>query len=144
MASMKYGEAYLQSPIDDFFSFFYTAQWAAIFNDKPFDGAKSVPARLADWRSDIGKSHASRDSVTFVITDQENPLSPAGYGTFLNQLHPFLAQWWSKLAKLRGDWRTSLGSIEDCDAASLEKLFQKFTDRAVVDLIEVGTETQML
>ena len=38
-------EDYLQSPVDDLLSFYYTMQWAAVFHNQEFI-AKDVPSKL--------------------------------------------------------------------------------------------------
>ena len=41
----EYSRHYLQSPVDDLYSFYYKMQWAAVYHDHEF-AAKDIPFEL--------------------------------------------------------------------------------------------------
>ena len=45
LTASQYSLDYLQSPVDDLFSFYYTMQWAAVFHDQEF-AARDIPFHL--------------------------------------------------------------------------------------------------
>ena len=45
LTAAEYRSDYLQSPVDDLFSFYYTMQWAAVFHDQEF-AAEVIPFDL--------------------------------------------------------------------------------------------------
>jgi hypothetical protein len=47
--AIRLDEQYLQSPIDDLWSFYYVVQWAAVFNDVQF-ASSMPPAMLLDLK----------------------------------------------------------------------------------------------
>ena len=46
LQAMELDVDYLQSPVDDLFSFYFTMQWAAAFNNKKFSNLEAIPLYL--------------------------------------------------------------------------------------------------
>ena len=76
------GVGYLQSPVDDLFSHYYTMQWAAAFHATAGD----IPLHLTKLREDLSgiqRSNATKRIVLF--SPRKND-----YGQFLVDCQPFL------------------------------------------------------
>ena len=59
---------YLQSPVDDLWSFYYVAQWAAVFNNVDFPGNTPLPVKLLHLRQLLAGTPVERDSGTRKVT----------------------------------------------------------------------------
>lgn len=63
LSAAEYGDDYLQSPVDDLFSFYYTMQWATVFHDQGF-ASKDVPISLKRLRDNLLGDRLHRLSTT--------------------------------------------------------------------------------
>ncbi|KAF5346101.1 hypothetical protein D9757_014022 [Collybiopsis confluens] len=83
---------YWHSPIDDYYSFYYVAQWACIWSDlnKP-----KVSRPLDTLRTDIAGT--SRGNATLKLTGL---MSLETYGELLEEAQPFLQDWFQALRRL--------------------------------------------
>ena len=95
--------SYLQSPVDDLLSFYYTLQWAAVFHNGEFTTGKDVPSYLRVLREDISGDQRARTTTTYTITTSV-ALEVDEYGQFLVDCHPFLRNWHSSLRDLVHKW----------------------------------------
>jgi hypothetical protein len=93
---------YMQSPIADLWSFYYVAQWAAVFNKTNFPAGTPVPIKLANLRRLIAGSESDRALGTRKVTGPL--LDPTHCGEFLVECSSLLREWESELKKLTTDW----------------------------------------
>ena len=128
---------YLQSPVDDLYSFYYTMQWAAAFHDQEF-AAIDIPADLKFLRNNLLGIYMIRSFATTQITDP-SPLSPLHYGSFLTQCQPVLRDWYLELRGIRADWIECQSKLhgQDLDAKVYISLFSTFALRGVATLAEI-------
>ncbi|KAF5374079.1 hypothetical protein D9757_010719 [Collybiopsis confluens] len=89
---------YWHSPIDDYYSFYYVAQWACIWN--PLNEPKD-PDDLDALRTDIAGT--SRGIATYKVTG-ERPMTLEMYGAFFTEARPFLQDWCRALQRLEVVW----------------------------------------
>ena len=111
LEATELGVPYLQSPVDDLFSLYYTMQWAAVFHHREFADDKDIPPRLRALRKEVSGSTPLRNSATHRITVPEE-LDSRQYGQFLVDCHPFMRDWYSSLASLRNIWKKSQSRLE--------------------------------
>ena len=124
---------YLQSLVD-LWSFYYVAQWAAVFNNVDFPGNTPLPVKLAELRRQISGSHADRALGTLKITGPV--MDQIEYGQFLADCYSILSQWRSKLNQLTADWRAArVDAIIDGDARCL--YFREYTNRGILELVQL-------
>jgi hypothetical protein len=127
---------YMQSPVDDLWSFYYVAQWAAVFNNVNFSTGTPVPTKLANLRRLIAGSQADRALGTRTIT--RPPLDQAEYGQFLADCCPILREWESTLDRLTTDWKvakvdwTNGNLYEAC-----YPYFWDYTNRGVLEMLQL-------
>ena len=128
---------YLQSPVDDLFSFYYTMQWAAVFHDQEF-AATDIPSELEYLRKKLLGIRDNRLVATIDIT-APSPLSPLRYGSFLTQCQPVLRDWYLELRGIRADWIECQSKLhgQDLDAKVYISLFSTFALRGVATLAEI-------
>jgi hypothetical protein len=131
---------YLQSPIDDLQSFYYVAQWAAVFNNTNFPGNAPIPAKLAQLRRRIAGSQTDRSFVTRKVTNPD--LNPTQYGHFLVACCSILNEWDSKLRKLAAKWDAAeVGSFTDGNLYhECYPHFRDFTDRGILELVQLAQQ----
>lgn len=134
---------FLQSPMDDFFSFYYVAQWAAVFNEKEFPnaGSLSIPFGLKLLRHQLLQGDRdARSSATTQI--QGVPLEEHECGRFLAACQPFLKHWLRYLKEINEDFwyrkhkqlvQGNVGANSGTIVAELENL----TDKLVIGTLEI-------
>jgi hypothetical protein len=131
--AIRLNEQYLQSPIDDLWSFYYVVQQAAVFNNVQF-ASSTPPARLLDLRRLIGGSQMERAHGKLTIISAS--LRESECGRFLMECLPILREWDSRLQQLTGDWKDiemdGLASGDSYEAYYPH--FRDFTMRGVLEL----------
>ena len=116
-STLRTANPYLHSPVDDLESFYYTAQWAAAFNDGA-SGRRHDGIGIQHFRELIVGNQ--KDRAAIMVRDELFPRS-AGmtYGPFFAQSLYLLTPWREKLAILIRDWiqltETTVGHNEDKD-----------------------------
>ncbi|KAF5367893.1 hypothetical protein D9757_011247 [Collybiopsis confluens] len=85
----------LHSPLDDYLSFFYVAQWACIFNPS----ADKLPL-VQELRTEIDSGYLARNNVTSGTIRPKVPMKSNQYGTFLEEAQPLLRAWWAAMEDL--------------------------------------------
>jgi hypothetical protein len=137
LKSARLNKSYLQSPIDDLWSFYYVAQWAAVYNDTMYSDPKSIPADLSELRDFIAGDQRARALGRQTVTGPT--LDPCEYGQFLVNCSPFLREWELKLNQLTSDWRRdNVASITNGDRyTSHYPYFRRYTDRGVLELVQL-------
>ena len=103
--AVEYRHNYLQSPVDDLFSFYYTMQWAAVFRNQEF-AAKDIPFELKILREKLLGNN--RSATTLQIT-APSLLFSHEYGLVVAKCHPVLRAWYLELQSLRVDWNRQKG-----------------------------------
>lgn len=139
LEAAKLDMPYLQSPVDDLWSFYYVAQWAAVFNNTNFPGDTPVPIKLAELRRLIAGSQADRALGTRKVT--RPALDQIEYGQFLADSYCILREWEFKLNQLTADWSTT--KFDHLTADLYDKCypcFRNFTDRGVLELIQLAQQ----
>jgi len=141
LEAAELGVGYLQSPVDDLFSHYFTMQWAAAFNDKEFATPEAVPLHLDRLRQDLSGSRAHRLLATHLIS-RPAKLKADRYGRFLLSCHPFLRSWYSSLLALNDEFQECLQNFKLEDRTYAD-LFSLFAVKGVAQLAElVHTHTQ--
>ncbi|KAF5374056.1 hypothetical protein D9757_010723 [Collybiopsis confluens] len=89
---------YWHSPIDDYYSFYYVAQWACIWSalNEP-----KVSRHLDTLRTDIAGT--SRGNATFKVLEGRF-MTLEMYGALLTEARPFLQDWYRALERLEVVW----------------------------------------
>ena len=129
---------YVQTPIDDLYSFYYTMQWAAVFHDQEF-AAKDIPIELKLLRDSLLGTQNDRFFTTNRITDMDPPLQSHEYGSFLAKCQPLLRAWYFELQGIRADWRGCQAELkgQETKAEIYIPLFLTFAGRGVAKLAEL-------
>ena len=119
----------LHSPVDDLESFYYTAQWAAAFNDgasgKKYDGGGIREFRekiSGDKRLSAFREVQTRYSGFWERKEQE-------YGAFFASSAALLRPWLGKLDALISDWSRVVDQVEDLEDT---KMKEHLTDNFLV------------
>jgi hypothetical protein len=140
--------------MDNFFSFYYITQWAAIFNNTEFARAKGeVLGDLSDLRSRIScGEYQARRFVSFTVgTDEFNDSkdyswrTPETHGWFLSDCQGFLSDWHCQLRRLKEKfWKPTCEEIETDNPADLVErypgLFCVLTDKLVLETLQICAE----
>jgi hypothetical protein len=136
----EFKDDYLQSPVDDLYSFYYTMQWAASFHDQEFT-AKDVPKKLKALRDGLLGTPRDRYYFTGKITSPSS-LSLLEYGSVLVKCQPVLRAWYSELQSLSADWKDLQSQLkgQDKNGEIYIPLFSTFALRGVATLAEVVFE----
>ena len=137
LIAATYSRDYLQSPVDDLYSFYHTLQWAAIFHNQEFV-AKKVPFELQLLRKSLLGDQNSRSFATSKITALL-PLTPLKYGSVLAICQPVLRAWDLELQRLEIDWTNCQLALErqKTVAEIYVSLFTTFAVRGVAALAEL-------
>jgi hypothetical protein len=106
----EYGDDYLQSPVDDLYSFYHTMQWAAVFHDQGF-AAKDVPIKLKRLRQNFLGDQKDRSFATNEITAPSS-LTASEYGSVLTNCQPLLRAWYLELQSLKEDWKKCQSKLQ--------------------------------
>ena len=100
--TLRRPEPYLHSPVDDLESFYYTAQWAAAFNDGA-NGRKHDGAKIQEFREMIAGDE--RPLATGMVQKSLDPLTAGSkYGPFFASSLSLLVPWLDRFVTLRRDW----------------------------------------
>ena len=131
------GRDYLQSPVDDLHSYYYTMQWAAVFHDQGL-ADKDIPLDLKLLREDFLKSRHERSSATFEITSPSS-LDPLEYGSVLAHCQPVLRAWYLELQGLKDDWKKCQSKLrgQETKAEIYIPLFSTYAVRGVATLADI-------
>ena len=136
LTSAEYHLEYLQSPVDDLYSFYYTMQWAAVLHDKEF-AHKDIPFELKILRQKLSGTQMDRSFATSKIIA---PLSRTHlYGSVLSNCRPVLRAWYMELQNLEVEWSTCQSKLpgQETTAEIYIPLFSAFALRGVATLGEL-------
>ena len=118
----RLNSAYLQSPVDDLFSLYYTMQWAAVFHNREFATGKDIPVILRALRDDISGDQGARSLATHSIVDPP-VLDVDDYGEFVANCHPFLQDWYSSLRALLYEWKKCQSNLKKSNVKKSSSLY---------------------
>jgi len=129
---------YLHSPVDDLESFYYTAQWAAAFNDGASGGRFNGP-EIQEFREMIAGGERAR--ATIKLSSLAPFSAEAKYGLFFARSLRVLTPWRLKLFTLRQEWSDVLHSASLRDGNDNEEYlrlnFYIFGYRGVVEYLQL-------
>ncbi|KAF9650144.1 hypothetical protein BDM02DRAFT_1513122 [Thelephora ganbajun] len=114
---------YLHSPIDDLESFYYTAQWAAAFNDGA-SGEKYDGNKIQRFRKLITGSANERYRARGMVRGDLRPTSVTvaeEYGPFFARSLVILRPWNTSFDTLGADWRDVMDQVRALDDGEKEK-----------------------
>jgi hypothetical protein len=133
---------YLQTPVDDLWSFYYVGQWAAAYSSKFLDPEK-LSELLLRLRNNLAGSLYQRGHATGTVTDSEVQLLASDYGTFLVESQSLLAPWYSKLKRLSANWTNKMRSFTPAPEDRYKEyypLFKEYTRKGVVEYLRLLVE----
>lgn len=134
--AMEMNESYMQSPVDDMESMFWTMVWAATFNIKhslPTDRENVLKAKLR------GNLDARTGAEKLLIGIKSN----GNYNPILSAIAPLLRDWSGSLEKMTSEWMSDWEAVETATDKSL--LFHRYAYRGVLDFLTiVGSRRQEL
>jgi len=123
---------YLHSPIDDLWSFFFVAVWAAVWH--AVEGP--VSPKFAMLRKGIAGSADDRESAVSKTIAAFDDMEAEDYGPFLPLCQQFFVGWNMKLRELAAGWKKHLkANSRDHDA--LKKQFLVHYERGLADYLEL-------
>ena len=112
-------ESYLHSPVDDLESFYYTAQWAAAFNDG-VKGEKHNGGEIRKFRENI--SGDKRLAATHMVrSEYPDFLEEEKYGAFFADSAALLHPWLGKLDILKADWSRLMTQTKKLDDTKMKE-----------------------
>ncbi|RPD56212.1 hypothetical protein L227DRAFT_578937 [Lentinus tigrinus ALCF2SS1-6] len=135
--AVEENESYLQSPVDDLFSFWYTVLWATLFNP---DVLKDVddPTLVKQWRKHIAGTMAERESAVRRLTIEDFPSSAHSF--LLNAMASLLVMWDESLVQLRKQF---LQAFKGCTEPRQKLLvFYRFAYEGVAEYAELLYEAR--
>jgi len=90
-------QPYLQSPVDDIFSFFYSALWATLWNEN----IEEIPSELETWRQKVRGTSDNREAVIHDLVDERFNID---LPKIVRDMNPLLQEWHKGLDALVSDW----------------------------------------
>jgi len=148
LRTLRNPRPYLHSPVDDLESFYYTAQWAAAFNDGA-NGGKYCGEEIEEFREMI--AGGTRDSGSLIVRNAVYPVTRSqeeGYGPFFTQSLAFLSPWLAKLATIVNDWGSVMAGAKALEDEQKEKYlglnFLVYGYRGVGEYLELVHEHRAL
>ncbi|KAG6849560.1 hypothetical protein C0991_011346 [Blastosporella zonata] len=127
--------AYVQSPIDDMESFYWTAVWATLNNTKSL----STSEEEGDWKRWLDDSGAhARIAVTLEIEKLASlDLPERECSPFLAVMAPMLQKWWELLKNMNVKWTRAWKPVKAGPALPKELLFHQFAYEVVPMYVEL-------
>lgn len=134
LLAIRKGTTYLQSPLDDLYSFFWTAVWATLFNPK---GARSTDEIL--WREDMRGTYSVRDAIATEMRDKAIVAS-AEHSRIVTDMLPIFGDWWIALDAMRVEWlkfAVHAPTAENESSRFYLPQFNTFAHRGVVKFAQI-------
>jgi len=146
--TLRSSRSYPHSPVDDLESFYYTAQWAAAFNDGA-TGGKHDGASIREFREMIlGDGRlAATHALMLKGPDFWREEEQQKYGAFFANSTTILRPWFGKLNTLAIDWQSVLiqaRKLEDTEKEYLADNFLVFGYRGVAEYLQLIHEHREL
>ncbi|KAF9644695.1 hypothetical protein BDM02DRAFT_3190360 [Thelephora ganbajun] len=123
LGTLRSSDLYLHSPIDDLESFYYTAQWAAAFNDGA-SGGKHDGNKIQEFRKMIAGSANDRYRARGMVRDDlfpDSAMVSEEYGPFFTRALVILSPWTQNLVAMSRDWRRVMDRIRALDDRDREE-----------------------
>ena len=131
--AIEEGSTYLQSPVDDMHSLFWTALWCVLFNTKD----RGHTSKEERWRNELRGSRQDRDSA---MNDILKWGTGKEYSPMLRIMTPLFVQWHSLLDNLDRDWRPAWKSVDQGEADEKLLVFHDFAFRGILGLAKLIAE----
>jgi hypothetical protein len=127
-------ESYVQSPIDDMSSFYWTAVWAILYNQK----CRGETDEEIGWREEIRGKSASRGEAASEMQSELTEYTTT-YSPMLRRMVPVLNDWWDKLDRMRDDWDRlwEVQKMKNSEPDIKSVLFHRFAYQGVYELVKV-------
>ena len=130
------GVEHLQSPVDDLWSFYYVAQWAAAFNCSQFPRDDDIPPKWKKLQDRLDGPLDNRNAASM----EHGFITEAKHGRFMFRCEELLAEWYRMMGQLESDY---MRRFEELDQKEIEEnsykiyypLFREFTDRGVLEYL---------
>jgi len=136
---------HFHSPVDDLQSFYYTAQWAAAFNDGA-SGEKYDSNDIREFREMI--SGGRRFAADHIVLSKNHDFMARAYGSFFAHSAAILQPWLQRLNTLAADWSSIMTHAEKLDDAErkdyLDYNFLVYGYRGVGEYFELIHEHRAL
>ena len=119
LRTLRDSKPYLHSPVDDLESFYYTAQWAAAFNDGA-NGGRYNGSGIQQFRDMIAGQ--GRNDATDMVRDElrVTRTTEVEYGPFFAHSLSLLTPWFLKRVELCLDWIHFVDRVEELDSDERE------------------------
>ncbi|KAF9058655.1 hypothetical protein BDP27DRAFT_1432454 [Rhodocollybia butyracea] len=95
----------IHSPIDDYESFYYVAQWACVFHKLSVEDSPHDPDELQELCMGLSGHYAIRGYATRIITTL-NGTEKDRFGVWVAKAGPFFREWDRSLFLLRDKWKS--------------------------------------
>ena len=115
--TLRISRPHFHSPVDDLQSFYYTAQWAAAFNDGA-SGRKYDSNDIREFREMI--SSKNRFAATYIVLSRRYEFwkeVEQAYGPFFTHSAAILHPWLQSLNTLTAEWSSIPIRAEELDDA---------------------------
>ncbi|KAF5357438.1 hypothetical protein D9757_013324 [Collybiopsis confluens] len=127
---LKAPTKHYHSPVDDYNSFYFVAQWACAFNASSSLKDMTSLQLLRSWLGSGGLRALATSEVAGPID-----LSEEDYGAFLVQAQPFLRDWSKALGQLVDEWNKM--KKMDISKGNSRDSFRSIVDRGLELFLEV-------
>jgi hypothetical protein len=119
LRSLRVSEPYLHSPVDDLESWYFTMQWAAVYNGG-FHPEKNETDDIEALRDRLSDSADKRFQATLSIHKirPDNQEDVKEFGAFLAKLQPVFKEWYPSILALIKSWRTVKDGVDEADDVS--------------------------
>ncbi|KAF7316186.1 hypothetical protein MIND_00136800 [Mycena indigotica] len=136
-------QPYLHSPVDDIYSHFFVAQWAAVFHRLPAEhDVDSIS--LNRLRTELSTQQAAAtDKISGLAVHAPDVVK---YGSFLCECGSLFKAWKARLSTLDTDYRGAIYKVTDLNKNNeelLKSLFMTYAYRGVADYMEVLAEWRL-
>ncbi|RPD53235.1 hypothetical protein L226DRAFT_563964 [Lentinus tigrinus ALCF2SS1-7] len=138
--AMEKKVSYLQNPIDDLLSFWYTVLWATLFNPDVLKDVhdSTLVHQVKKWRKAIAGTTEERESVISYLAFGR--LASSAHSVLLKVMASLLVKWFTSLVKL---WKQFLQAFEGCTEPRQKLLvFYRFAYEGVAEYAELLYESR--
>ncbi|RPD56214.1 hypothetical protein L226DRAFT_615737 [Lentinus tigrinus ALCF2SS1-7] len=135
--AMEVNAPYLQSPVDDLFSFWHTVLWATLFHPDALKGVDkpALAAQVTGWRQDVAGTRQERNSAVREFTTEDVNDPSSAHSVLLRVMASLLIAWDASLVQLRTQF---LLAFEGCTERRQKLLvFYRFAYEGVADYAEL-------
>ncbi|KAF9058651.1 hypothetical protein BDP27DRAFT_1432451 [Rhodocollybia butyracea] len=96
------GKGHIHSPLDDYRSLFYVAQWACVFHELSLEDKPSDPDHIRDLRADLSRHYKTRSYTTHIVATAG--MEKYEYGPWVAKSASFFSAWDYSLNLTRAKW----------------------------------------